>query len=70
MTVYGQTSNALAYSSNTVTFTNSRSAADAGNNFFFEGPDSIDKPRAEEAVRLLLELNDSVDGRPDVAVSS
>ncbi|KIY72889.1 hypothetical protein CYLTODRAFT_387691 [Cylindrobasidium torrendii FP15055 ss-10] len=38
------------------------SAADAGNNFFLEGPSSIGKPRAQEAVRLLLELNDGVVG--------
>jgi amyloid beta precursor protein binding protein 1 len=35
---------------------------DAGNNFFLEGPDSIGKNRAEEAVRLLGELNDGVGG--------
>lgn len=35
---------------------------DAGNNFFLEGPDSIGKNRAEEAVRLLGELNDGVEG--------
>jgi len=35
---------------------------DAGNNFFLEGPDSIGKSRAEETVRLLGELNDSVEG--------
>ncbi|QRV78421.1 NEDD8-activating enzyme E1 regulatory subunit [Ceratobasidium sp. AG-Ba] len=34
---------------------------DVGNNFFLE-VGSIGKPRAEEAVRLLLELNDSVHG--------
>lgn len=39
---------------------------DAGNNFFLEGPDSIGKYRAEEAVRLLLELNDQVDGKADL----
>ncbi|KAI0916687.1 hypothetical protein AcV5_003113 [Taiwanofungus camphoratus] len=38
------------------------SPADAGNNFFLEGPDSIGKPRAQEAVPLLRELNDSVQG--------
>ncbi|KAJ8082084.1 hypothetical protein PM082_007930 [Marasmius tenuissimus] len=38
---------------------------DAGNNFFLEGPSSIGESRAEEAVRLLLELNESVDGRAD-----
>lgn len=35
---------------------------DAGNNFFLEGPHSIGKNRAEEAVRLLAELNDGVKG--------
>ncbi|KAJ3508486.1 hypothetical protein NMY22_g16596 [Coprinellus aureogranulatus] len=35
---------------------------DAGNNFFLEGQQSIGKPRAEEATRLLLELNDGVKG--------
>ncbi|TFK21372.1 ubiquitin activating enzyme [Coprinopsis marcescibilis] len=38
------------------------SPSDAGNNFFLEGLDSVGKPRAEEAVRLLLELNDGVKG--------
>ncbi|TFK34707.1 hypothetical protein BDQ12DRAFT_689426 [Crucibulum laeve] len=38
---------------------------DAGNNFFLEGPSSIGKKRAEEAVRLLGELNDGVDGKAD-----
>ncbi|KAK0421826.1 hypothetical protein EV421DRAFT_1952852 [Armillaria borealis] len=37
-------------------------AADAGNNFFLEGPPSIGKHRASEAVRLLAELNDGVTG--------
>ncbi|KAL0570651.1 hypothetical protein V5O48_011318 [Marasmius crinis-equi] len=41
------------------------SPEDAGNNFFLEGPSSIGKSRAEEAVRLLLELNESVDGKAD-----
>lgn len=41
------------------------SPADAGNNFFFEGPSSIGKKRAEEAVRLLAELNDGVVGKAD-----
>jgi amyloid beta precursor protein binding protein 1 len=41
------------------------SPADAGNNFFFEGPASIGRNRSEEAVRLLAELNDSVDARAD-----
>ena len=36
---------------------------DAGNNFFLEGPDSIGKNRAVEAVRLLGELNDGVEGK-------
>ena len=39
---------------------------DAGNNFFLEGPSSIGKSRAEEAVRLLGELNEDVEGRADV----
>ncbi|KAH9829038.1 uncharacterized protein C8Q71DRAFT_912070 [Rhodofomes roseus] len=38
------------------------SPADAGNNFFLAGPSSIGKPRAHEAVPLLRELNDSVEG--------
>ncbi|KAF8343663.1 hypothetical protein F5887DRAFT_1103541 [Amanita rubescens] len=38
---------------------------DAGNNFFLEGPESIGKSRAEEAVRLLSELNDNVDSKAD-----
>src|SRR6266576_4848249 len=38
---------------------------DAGNNFFLEGPESIGKSRAEEAVRLLSELNDNVDCKAD-----
>ena len=41
------------------------SQADAGNNFFLEGLTSIGKKRATEAVMLLCELNDSVDGRAD-----
>ena len=41
------------------------SYADAGNNFFLDGFDSIGKNRAAEAVRLLAELNDSVEGRAD-----
>lgn len=40
---------------------------DAGNNFFFEGPSSIGKSRAEEAVRLLNELNDGVEGNANTA---
>jgi NEDD8-activating enzyme E1 regulatory subunit len=39
--------------------------ADAGNNFFLEADSSIGKSRAEEAVRLLLELNEGVDGVAD-----
>ncbi|CAA7262494.1 unnamed protein product [Cyclocybe aegerita] len=39
---------------------------DAGNNFFLEGPSSIGKSRAEEAVRLLCELNDGVEGKADL----
>jgi len=38
---------------------------DAGNNFFLEGPSSIGKSRAEEAVRLLCELNEGVEGKAD-----
>ncbi|THV05133.1 hypothetical protein K435DRAFT_745970 [Dendrothele bispora CBS 962.96] len=38
---------------------------DAGNNFFLEGPSSIGKSRAEEAVRLLCELNEGVVGKAD-----
>jgi NEDD8-activating enzyme E1 regulatory subunit len=41
------------------------SPADAGNNFFLEGPSSVGKNRAEEAVRLLCELNDGVEGVAD-----
>ncbi|KAH7923031.1 hypothetical protein BV22DRAFT_1130938 [Leucogyrophana mollusca] len=41
------------------------SPADAGNNFFLEGLRSIGKPRADEAVRLLSELNDGVEGKAD-----
>ncbi|KAF8066907.1 hypothetical protein FPV67DRAFT_1496954 [Lyophyllum atratum] len=40
---------------------------DAGNNFFLEGPSSIGKSRAEEAVRLLGELNESVVGIADTS---
>ncbi|KAG6855238.1 hypothetical protein H0H87_006339 [Tephrocybe sp. NHM501043] len=40
---------------------------DAGNNFFLEGPSSIGKSRAEEAVRLLGELNDGVEGVADTS---
>ncbi|KAF8154800.1 hypothetical protein B0H34DRAFT_538059 [Crassisporium funariophilum] len=38
---------------------------DAGNNFFLEGPSSIGKSRAAEAVRLLGELNEGVEGKAD-----
>lgn len=40
---------------------------DAGNNFFLEGQSSIGKSRAEEAVRLLAELNDSVEGKAETS---
>ncbi|KAG6829949.1 hypothetical protein H0H92_002853 [Tricholoma furcatifolium] len=40
---------------------------DAGNNFFLEGPSSIGKSRAEEAVRLLGELNEGVSGIADTS---
>lgn len=40
---------------------------DAGNNFFLEGHSSIGKSRAEEAVRLLAELNDGVESRADTS---
>lgn len=43
------------------------SPQDAGNNFFLEGPSSIGKSRAEEAVRLLSELNDGVEGKADTS---
>ncbi|KAJ7185616.1 hypothetical protein C8R46DRAFT_1061219 [Mycena filopes] len=43
------------------------SARDAGNNFFLEGNSSIGKSRAEEAVRLLAELNDGVEGKADTS---
>lgn len=42
------------------------SPADAGNNFFLNASDSIGKPRAAEAVPLLQELNESVNGAADV----
>jgi amyloid beta precursor protein binding protein 1 len=45
---------------------NKVTAEDAGNNFFLEGPSSIGKSRAEEAVKLLGELNESVEGKADV----
>ncbi|RDX42032.1 hypothetical protein OH76DRAFT_1392460 [Lentinus brumalis] len=38
------------------------SPADAGNNFFLNARSSIGKPRAQEAVPLLRELNDAVQG--------
>ncbi|RPD52724.1 hypothetical protein L226DRAFT_480353 [Lentinus tigrinus ALCF2SS1-7] len=38
------------------------SPADAGNNFFLNARQSIGKPRAQEAVPLLRELNDAVQG--------
>jgi amyloid beta precursor protein binding protein 1 len=41
------------------------SQEDAGNNFFLNGYHSIGKSRAAEAVTLLCELNDSVEGRAD-----
>ena len=41
---------------------------DVGNNFFLE-MGSIGKPRAEEAVRLLSELNESVEGVANTSVS-
>ena len=41
---------------------------DAGNNFFLEGLKSVGKSRAEEAVRLLGELNDGVEGKANTAV--
>lgn len=40
---------------------------DAGNNFFLEGPSSIGKSRAQEAVRLLGELNEGVVGIADTS---
>ncbi|KAI0788968.1 hypothetical protein BC629DRAFT_470320 [Irpex lacteus] len=39
--------------------------ADAGNNFFLNGHHSVGKYRAEEAVPLLRELNESVEGVAD-----
>lgn len=42
------------------------SPSDAGNNFFLRGSQSIGKPRAQEAVSLLQELNDSVRGYADL----
>ncbi|KAJ6595844.1 hypothetical protein DFH09DRAFT_1024735 [Mycena vulgaris] len=43
------------------------SPRDAGNNFFLEGDSSIGKSRAQEAVRLLAELNDGVEGKADTS---
>jgi len=43
------------------------SPEDAGNNFFLEGHSSIGKSRAEEAVRLLSELNDGAEGKADTS---
>ncbi|OBZ77300.1 NEDD8-activating enzyme E1 regulatory subunit [Grifola frondosa] len=43
------------------------SPADAGNNFFLNGRDSIGKSRAQEAVPLLRELNESVQGEAVVS---
>jgi len=40
---------------------------DAGNNFFLNGHHSIGKPRAEEAVACLRELNDGVEGISDTS---
>lgn len=41
---------------------------DAGNNFFLDPLESVGKARADEAVRLLKELNDGVDGCATVTV--
>lgn len=41
---------------------------DVGNNFFLEGLDSVGKSRAEEATRLLTELNENVQGVADTRV--
>jgi NEDD8-activating enzyme E1 regulatory subunit len=41
---------------------------DAGNNFFLESLKSVGKSRAEEAVRLLGELNDGVEAKANTAV--
>jgi amyloid beta precursor protein binding protein 1 len=43
------------------------SEQDAGNNFFFNGYQSIGKNRAQEAVKYLSELNDSVEGVADTS---
>lgn len=43
------------------------SEQDAGNNFFLNGYHSIGKNRAEEAVTLLAELNESVVGKADTS---
>jgi amyloid beta precursor protein binding protein 1 len=42
--------------------------ADLGNNFFLES-DSLGKPRAEEVVKYLAELNSDVKGHALVKVS-
>ena len=39
--------------------------ADSGNNFFLAGRDSLGRERAKEAVRLLREMNDGVEGCAD-----
>jgi amyloid beta precursor protein binding protein 1 len=39
--------------------------ADAGNNFFLNGWDSVGLHRSEEVTTLLIELNDQVEGRAD-----
>ncbi|KAI0339352.1 hypothetical protein BDW22DRAFT_1431939 [Trametopsis cervina] len=49
----------------TILDSNETTPADAGNNFFLNGHDSVGKPRATEAVPLLRELNESVDGVAD-----
>lgn len=46
------------------------SHADAGNNFFLDGFDSIGKNRATEAVRSLAELNDGTEGVADTRTLS
>ncbi|KAJ7108524.1 hypothetical protein C8R44DRAFT_884599 [Mycena epipterygia] len=43
------------------------SPRDAGNNFFLEGDSSIGKSRAQEAVRLLAELNEGVEGKANTS---
>ncbi|KAG8212829.1 hypothetical protein J3R82DRAFT_11127 [Butyriboletus roseoflavus] len=44
--------------------------ANAGNNFFLEGFDSIGKNGAAEAIRLLAELNDSIQRVTDARMLS